>query len=841
MVDFKKKLGVTRIEKKTNPIEIYDLLDRKSETGPLRPAQSNILEQWYTSHQDKKDAIIKLHTGQGKTLIGLLILQSVINAGKGRALYVCPNIYLVEQTFEQAQKFGIKCCLVRDGDLPSEFLNGEQILITHVQKVFNGLTKFKLGTQSLEVATIVLDDSHACIESIKDSLTIRMPNDHPVYGAMLKLFEDDLKSQGEGTFLEILDKQYSSLLPVPYWAWSEKKADVLSILSKHKEDDRIKFTWQLIKDKLETCQCLFSGAELEITPYLIPIWQFGTFHGAKQRILMSATTLDDSFFVKGLSIESEAIEHPLVYKDEKWSGEKMILIPSLIDRTLDRITVLNYFAKSRTKKFGIGVITPSFKKSKLYEDLGCTVAKSDTILKEIKKMKGHTISTPVVFVNRYDGIDLPDDCCRILIIDSMPRTESLSDRYEETRRENSDVVHIRLAQKIEQGLGRSVRGEKDFSAIIIIGPDVVNFIKSNRTTNFFSKQTQKQIEIGFEIAKLATEEITYATDTIRTLVDLINQCLKRDEGWKEFYNEEMNKLGPTEPRKVILDLLKMEKEAEKKFFVEDFEGAAKIAQKIADSFKPDDPEKGWYLQMLARYTHSLRKSESITIQKSAVKSNHGLLTPKGGITYEKLSAISSNRIQRIKEFIAGVKDSTELMLSIEENNSKLSFNEGYDEFEQALKNLGTMLGFLSQRPDKEFKKGPDNLWSWGNNEYVLFECKTEVDEKRKEISKTEASQLNSSIAWFNDEYPEGKVISFMVIHTKSLAKNANFMDGVRIIRKQKLDNLKKNVKSFFMEFNAYDLHNLSDTKIQEFLVTHQLNDIKHMKEIYSEEYYHNKI
>ncbi len=51
---------------------------------------------------------------------------------------------------------------------------------------------------------------------------------------------------------------------------------------------------------------------------------------------MSATTLDDSFFIKGLGIDKAAIQNPLIYEKESWSGEKMLLLPSLIDESLDR-------------------------------------------------------------------------------------------------------------------------------------------------------------------------------------------------------------------------------------------------------------------------------------------------------------------------------------------------------------------------------------------------------------------------------------------------------------------------------------------------------------------------
>ncbi len=47
MVDFKKRLKKKDIVKKTNPLEIYDSLDRRSEAGPLRPSQEKILNEWF--------------------------------------------------------------------------------------------------------------------------------------------------------------------------------------------------------------------------------------------------------------------------------------------------------------------------------------------------------------------------------------------------------------------------------------------------------------------------------------------------------------------------------------------------------------------------------------------------------------------------------------------------------------------------------------------------------------------------------------------------------------------------------------------------------------------------
>lgn len=35
-----------------------------------------------------------------------------------------------------------------------------------------------------------------------------------------------------------------------------------------------------------------------------------------------------------------------------------------------------------------------------------------------------------MLLNKYDGIDLPDEACRMLIIDGLPNIMNMNDRYE---------------------------------------------------------------------------------------------------------------------------------------------------------------------------------------------------------------------------------------------------------------------------------------------------------------------------------------------------------------------------------------------------------------------------
>lgn len=93
MVDFAKRVGTSTASKQIDPSQIYDSLDRASDKGPMRPAQAAILNDWHASRRSDRDLVVKLQTGQGKTLVGLLMLLSKLHeGGKPRCLPLCGSL-----------------------------------------------------------------------------------------------------------------------------------------------------------------------------------------------------------------------------------------------------------------------------------------------------------------------------------------------------------------------------------------------------------------------------------------------------------------------------------------------------------------------------------------------------------------------------------------------------------------------------------------------------------------------------------------------------------------------------------------------------------------------------
>lgn len=827
MIDFSKKIKKNSVEKLIDPERIYDNLDREaSAAGPLRPVQSEVLSEWFNHRFNDHDLIVKLHTGEGKTLVGLLMLQSKLNEGEGPCIYVCPNKQLALQVAADARKFGVRIIsLTSETELPLDFTESKVILVTHVQKVFNGKTIFGLRNNAVEIGTFLLDDSHACIDAIKESYTVSVERNSETYQYFISLFEHDLQQQGEGSFREIIQSETDyTPMQVPYWSWIERHREIADFMAVHKDDKGIKFAYPLLKDIWRYCSAFFTGTRMEIIPDFSLLHMFTSFTNAKHRILMSATTQDDSFFVKGLGFSKDAVLKPLTSNNRTWSGEKMILFPTLIGEGITsdyiREIVCHYDKPVINSRV---VLVPSFYCADFYKKNGAVLAAGEEVLSQLQYLDSRTYDHTVVFVNRYDGIDLADYKCRLLIIDSLPKSTSLADRYEESCREKCDIIKSKIAQRIEQGLGRSVRSEIDYSVILIIDEELVRFIRTSFNLQFFSPQTRKQIEISEEILDMIRESDPSETKPFDLLFSTMKQCLKRDQGWKDFYKERMNSIVIQQEVHPYIDIIEIEREAELAYSKKDFQLAEAKFERLVNKYKDSPLEMGWYLQKKAKCAYFNSKLKADDIQKMAYGNNDYILMPNS-YTYQKIGQINETSILLSKRYLQQFNSFLDLKLAVDDLMSKLVFGGNADSFESSLQQIGKMLGYVSQRPDKEIKRGPDNLWMSPKDRcFFVFESKNEVLLSRETINKEEVGQFNNHIGWFEKEYGnEAKVVYIHIHPTSVVSDKANYNKDVKIMNPQKLEKLKQNIIGYIKEFATYDLSSITESFIQMAMERHNL-------------------
>jgi hypothetical protein len=199
------------------------------------------------------------------------------------------------------------------------------------------------------------------------------------------------------------------------------------------------------------------------------------------------------------------------------------------------------------------------------------------------------------------------------------------------------------------------------------------------------------------------------------------------------------------------------------------------------------------------------------------------MKPRTGVEFTPLEVVSHRRVAAIAQWVAAHEDYEQLTLEVEDIAARLNFGVKAEKFEQTFKEVGTALGFASERPDKEWKEGPDNLWCVQAGTYLLVECKSEVDTQRASINKDESGQMNNSCAWFENHYPGASATRILIIPTNHLSRAAAFAHEVGIMKERELRKLRQNLRAFFGEFKVADFGSISDAKVQEYLDTHHLS------------------
>jgi superfamily II DNA or RNA helicase len=98
LFDFNRLHRPTTRNRPTNSIEIFRTVPALAETpNDLWQDQSKALEAW-DAQRTQRDVLISLHTEAGKTIVGLVLAQSLINEGLSRVLYLCATNDLIIQT-----------------------------------------------------------------------------------------------------------------------------------------------------------------------------------------------------------------------------------------------------------------------------------------------------------------------------------------------------------------------------------------------------------------------------------------------------------------------------------------------------------------------------------------------------------------------------------------------------------------------------------------------------------------------------------------------------------------------------------------------------------------------
>ncbi|HEX4006477.1 MAG TPA: helicase C-terminal domain-containing protein [Acidobacteriaceae bacterium] len=782
-LDFSQLGSKASAQKVIDPRKLFTTLQRDPRFRRPSDEQGDVLDAWFAT-RSVKDHTVKMNTGSGKTLVGLLILQSSLNEGIGPAVYITPDNYLSAQVISEAKDLGIA---VTENEKSAEFRSHKAILVANIHKLFNGRSVFGVGTTKIKIGSLVIDDAHACLAIVASQFSIRLSGAHPIYSELLGLFKDDLMQQSPAGGIQVVSGDPQGHMAVPFWAWQGKLQRVLELMLKNKDDEELIFTLPLLQNQLSLCQCYFGGGNVEISPRCIPTEVIPAFHKADRRVYMTATLADDGVLITQFGAESESVETPIRPKGVGTMGDRMILMPQEISprSTEEDVRAL---VCDVAKTHNVAVIVPSARRLPFWQQFAAQVLDAKNIHEGVAKLKQGKHIGLTVLLNKYDGVDLPDDACRVLVIDGLPEVYSLADRTEFAALDGTELQLVRQVQRIEQGMGRGVRSSEDYCVVLLTGARLTARLADPRARRLFTPATQAQLALGDKVAEQVKGK------PLSEMRGIMNYCLTQDKDWVNASRAELAQAPDGPPSFVNPTVRDLRKAFD--FGLVGLWGKAKEAAQAAVNKASEDATKGYLMQQLAEYTYHVSQPEAQEILLSAIQLNPRITRPLGGVTYSKLATAVVDQGTQAVSFMSRFKTSNELMIWINGLLEDLIWSEDESQsFERAIQNLGLFLGFGSQMPEADTGKGPDNLWALGELKYLVIECKS--GSQSPVIGKKDCDQLTGSMTWFAGTYDATCSAIPLMIHPSSMFdKYSSVSPGARVMDTEKLGEMKAEIRKY---------------------------------------------
>lgn len=752
-VDFGKLRAGVSTDTTKSPRELFNLLPKKAPRYTyLRDVQAEVLDQW-SDRRGSRDLTIKMNTGSGKTVVGLLLLKNCLNDGVGPAVYVAPSPHLAQQVMREAEDLGIE---VTDEIRSARFQSGKAILVINIYHLISGKSIFGIGDQGIKVriGSIIIDDAHACLDAAEEQFTLTITKPHHVYDELLKLFEEELGQQSPSGVLDIKAEDPHKVMLVPFWAWVRLQNDVQQILRKHQTDRELEWALPLLKDHLHLCRCAFGAGQVEIAPRCLPITMIPSFVAASRRIFMSATFRDESVLVTHFDADPESIRNVITPSSGGDIGDRMILVPQEANPQLDDEELRDLFHEF-SRNHNVVVIVPSNYRARFWSNVATKTLTSSNLDDGVRALqKGHV--GLVVLVNKYDGIDLPNEACRVLVIDGLPDVRRKLDKLDQAALAGSQFMMNQAVQRIEQGMGRGIRSKDDHCAVFLMGRSLTSHLYTAGALNSFTAATRAQLDISNEMASQLRH------GKIDDFKAVIESFLERDVTWitasrAAVIGAEYNNQASFSPAAIH------ERRAFNAATISDFVTAKdEMQQAINGELNPR--VKAWLKIEMAEYLHRINASEAQQVVKAAVAVNNQLTRPIEGIQYVRMEARSVEQASVcIDTFRQKYSNPNDLLIVINGHLDALVFEpEKASLFEETLKTVAELVGFEGERPEATSGRGPDVLWNLGHARFLVIECKNGAATDK--INKHDCNQLTGSMQWFDEKYGATCVATPIIVH-----------------------------------------------------------------------------
>lgn len=776
MVDFSKlnrpKTSVASID----PIEIFKKTPNLGQApNDLWKGQAEALSSWHAKRQ-LDDNLIILNTGAGKSIVGILIAQSLVNEKIGPVVYVCSTIDLVRQTAKECERIGVKHTTRSNSNFSNDlFETGKAFCITTYSSIFNSISVFK---NAVAPAALIFDDAHVAERIIRDSFTITInKKDHAaLFNDLMAIFRPEFYNINKNDHLDFIleDVGQTNVTMCPPATAFRNKSQIIETLKRHEyvKYPDLKFPTIKLYEHIGYCAVFISSGSIEITPPFIPTRSHEFLGKGIRRVYLSATLDYDTDFVRAFGVSSPNRIEP---DNDAGNGERLIMLASDFKEPEGKLDL----AKRLSTQQKILVSVPTYSKAKQWEALVSPPSAADFS----SSLDSFRSSSKGIFclVSRVDGIDLPQDTCRIMIVDGAPSGSSLLERYQFVSLRLDNLFSTKFSTRITQLFGRINRGRSDYGVFIFYNKDINNWLKNERNVSLLPELIRKQIILGQsmqkDIGRSSNDEI----------VAISGKVISRDAGWIDFYRDTIDGLDVSQDSKnrVIEREAQLAKAAQAEcdfmtaLWHSDITKARTALLDVnEDTAAADAKLAGWHSIWLGM-TYEIegdndtsdyhyrkarsRISPSLNLPRHVVYNHGGRSVDENGALHGKLMSLTMHGAQAIGHHIAHLNRYCTTLLDGAASSKQ---------HEEALRCIGESLGYESTRPDNEHGAGPDVVWADASKKYLIaFELKTKKEEP-VEYSKTEIGQCLNHVEWIKANFREYDSDGILIIGSEGKC-NAN--------------------------------------------------------------------
>ena len=782
--DFSKINVRSEAPKPVDPIEIFQSATIADQNiNDLWLAQGDALREWH-QHRADADVAVALNTGAGKTLVGLLIAQSLVNETNRQVIYACSSIQLVEQTAEKARGYGLDVSTYHGGKFSSNaYQRGIAPCVTTYQALFNGKSIF----QSDDIAAVIFDDAHTAEHIMRDQFSLHITRNgmSSAYQEIIALFNEYHRNTGRASsYRELAHGGNDNLFLVHPAEVRRNIAAVRQILlsANLSSDVGTMFAWEHIKDHEDLCCLLITRSAVTMTPITVPVTSVGYFSSDVRRVYLSATLSAPDAFAKVFGRTPNITVAPITTAGE---CERMVLIPQMSSGIDDDVAAATDIVENHKAL----ILVPSLQRANEWEQIGSPPDRND-VPSRLNEFRDSSDPDKLILAARYDGIDLPGDACRMLVIDDLPVGVGPLERFQWEKLGMQSSFRSTLASRIVQSFGRISRGMADHGVVLLTGAKLTDWVITPRNLFMLPEFLQKQIKMG--------EDISRGEHNADVLSTIAESCLNRDTNWLDFYSERMRQTGASatstdssEPVAIAL----AEFAYGERIWNRDYEKAASVLNdEIFNKVFQVSNHTGAWLTLWLGYAFDLAGDRDVAVEH--YRKAHAIcrnIPPYYDNQTDSAAENFPKQILNISQQMRVVR-ATDISPpeSIEKDLVHLSGGGTHRQIEEAVRRLGQYLGLESTRPDNEVRTGPDVLWTDDAGTALCLELKTNKQGSSL-YNKDDVGQLANHIQWVRDNTAATTIVPVFVGPSNPASSDASPSPEMRVIALSELQELGQNL------------------------------------------------